>query len=143
MLALTICGVILLAVAFIVIILLAAWYTAIFGVIVICVVAWFLFAIYEAVNSAVCWLRSINYRKALLGWICQLRGQHVARKPWKGLIALKKSNILWVADKVIFRCICGETHTRTFDAERGGRIPVPFGWALGDEHGQAQATRQP
>lgn len=65
----------------------------------------------------------IPWRRWLFGWVCRMRGQHVARKPFS----------IWTysitSGKVLnFRCLCGEVKSHWVDEARGGRVPVPFGW---------------
>lgn len=67
-------------------------------------------------------------RRFLFGWICTLRGEHVARKPKRLLPFYNAGTKQLIGCMVEFHCICGATNRKNHDYTRGGRIPVPFAW---------------
>lgn len=84
------------------------------------------------------WLRRLAF-----GWVCWLRGVHLASKPARILPLFHAGQVAAgpIGANAEFHCLCGATKYVTVDYQRGGRIPVPLAWPLEQKHEPAQTAR--
>jgi hypothetical protein len=76
-----------------------------------------------------CALAGRRARRALFGWVCNLRGFHFARTPRLMAGTDEQFGRLVITNAVQFTCLlCGRPRITRWDYERGGRIGTPFTW---------------